>query len=166
MIAIKRITTKTALVFKDIRLHALQESPTAFSSTFAMESQLPDEEWQRRAARWGGEGSDALFLAFDGETACGIVGSYVEKGTSDRAQVVSMWVDPAFRHAGVGKALIDAIVEWNRSHDVREVRLMVTSVNAGAIRFYERMGFRMTGVTGPYPNDPAIIEYEMALTVG
>jgi len=77
-----------------------------------------------------------------------------------------MWVDPAFRHAGVGKALIDAIVEWNRTHDVREVRLMVTSVNAGAIRFYERMGFRMTGVTGPYPNDPAIIEYEMALTVG
>lgn len=38
---------------------------------------------------------------------------------------------------------------------------MATSVNAGAIRFYERLGFRMTGNTEPYPHDPAIVECEM-----
>jgi ribosomal protein S18 acetylase RimI-like enzyme len=41
--------------------------------------------------------------------------------------------------------------------------LMVTDVNTGAIGFYERLGFRKTGKTKPYPNDPAMIEYEMLL---
>ena len=163
MIAIKRITPETALVFKDVRLRALQESPTAFSSTFAKESQLPDEEWLSRAARWSEDGTDAIFLAFDDAAACGIVGSYVEEGKPGVAQIISMWVDPAYRRAGVGRSLIAAVIEWNRPCGVRELKLMVTSVNTSAIAFYERIGFRTTGVTGTYPNDAAIIEYEMAL---
>lgn len=163
MVEIKRITHETALVFKQVRLRALQESPTAFSSTHAKESLLPDEEWQKRAARWGGDGDDAIFLAFDGEAVCGIVGSYVEPQRRERAQVISMWVDPGYRRAGVGKALIDAVGDWNRFRRVRELVLMVTSVNAGAIAFYEGLGFAKTGATGEYPNDAAIIEYEMRL---
>jgi hypothetical protein len=57
------------------------------------------------------------------------------------------------------------VIAWNRSIGASGLKLMVTSVNQGAIAFYMRMGFRMTGVTGPYPNDPAIIEYEMALAI-
>lgn len=163
MIAIKRVTPETALVFKDVRLRALKESPTAFSSTYAKESQLPDEEWVRRAERWArGEGI-AMFLGFDGDTPCGIAGSMLDEGNPERAHVISMWVDPVYRRGGVGKALIDAVVQWNRSRGVRETVLMVTSVNTGAIAFYERIGFRKTGITGPYPNDPEIVEYEMAL---
>ena len=163
MIEIKRITRDTALVFKDVRLRALQESPTAFSSTYARESLLPDEEWQRRAARWGGDENDAMFMAFEGGTVCGIVGSYVEPEQRERAQVISMWVDPAYRRAGAVKKLIDAVAAWNRSRGVRELALMVTCVNTGAIAFYEGLGFLKTGVTAEYPNDRAIIEYEMML---
>ena len=165
MITIKRITPDPAPVFKEIRLRALKEAPLAFSSTYARESQFSDEEWSRRTSRWNGDGGDAMFLAFAEETACGLVGSYVEPENCQRAQVVSMWVDPALRRAGVGKALIDAVVEWNRSRGVREVLLLVTSVNDGAIAFYERLGFAKTGVTEQYPNDPAIIEYEMMLVI-
>jgi ribosomal protein S18 acetylase RimI-like enzyme len=70
-------------------------------------------------------------------------------------------VDPGYRRAGAGEQLIDAVIEWATSRAVRELKLMVTSVNLGAIAFYERMGFTMTGRTGPYPNDSAITEYEM-----
>jgi ribosomal protein S18 acetylase RimI-like enzyme len=41
------------------------------------------------------------------------------------------------------------------------LKLMVTSVNPGAIAFYERLGFSRTGKTSVYPNDAAITEYEM-----
>jgi len=122
MIEIKRIAPDTALVFKDVRLRALQESPTAFSSTYARESLLPDEEWQRRAARWGGDENDAMFMAFEGGTVCGIVGSYVEPEQRERAQVISMWVDPAYRRAGAGKKLIDAVAAWNRSRGCANLR--------------------------------------------
>jgi len=158
LIVIERITPQTALVFKDVRLRALLDAPTAFSSTYAKESQFPDEEWMKRSVRWSSDGSVA-FLAMDVVVGCGIIGAYEENAQC--AQVISMWVDPEFRRAGVGKALIDAVVDWAGSRAVRELKLMVTSVNQGAIAFYKRLGFRMTGKTAVYPNDAAITEYEM-----
>jgi hypothetical protein len=92
LITIERITPQTAVVFKDVRLRALQDSPTAFSSTYAKESQLPDEEWRKRSVRWSSEGS-AIFLAFDGEAGCGIIGAY-EEPNPQTAQIISMWSIP------------------------------------------------------------------------
>jgi hypothetical protein len=51
MIEIKRITPEDAFIFKQVRLRALRESPLAFSSTYAKESLLRDDERKRRAAR-------------------------------------------------------------------------------------------------------------------
>ena len=163
MIVIERITPQTALVFKDLRLRALLDAPAAFSSTYAKESQLSDEEWIKRAVRWSSDGS-AIFLATNREVGCGIVGAYEEEN-AQCAQVISMWVDPAYRRAGVGKALIDAVVEWAGFRAVPALKLMVTSVNPGAITFYERLGFSMTGKTAVYPNDATITEFEMARAV-
>ena len=160
MIAIERITLGSALVFKDVRLRALLEAPTAFSSTFAKESAFPDEEWKKRAMRWS-SGPSAGFLAFDGDRGCGMVFSFAEELDPQRAQVVSMWVAPEVRREGVGRRLIETVVEWARGRRMRDVKLMVTSVNHGAIAFYECLGFRMTGKTEVYPNDSAIKQYEM-----
>ena len=159
MIIIERIKPQTALVFKDVRLRALLDSPTAFSSTYVKEVQFPDEEWMKRSVRWSSDGS-AIFLAMDGDAGCGMICAFEEEGRQ-RAQLISMWVDPGFRRAGVGKLLIEAVVDWVHSRGVRELKLMVTSVNEGAIAFYRRLGFQMTGKTGVYPNDATITEYEM-----
>jgi ribosomal protein S18 acetylase RimI-like enzyme len=75
--------------------------------------------------------------------------------------VVSMWVAPEVRRGGVGKRLMEAVVEWARGRAMRDVKLMVTSVNHGAIAFYEELGFRMTGKMEVYPNDASIKQYEM-----
>ncbi|WP_109485247.1 GNAT family N-acetyltransferase [Occallatibacter savannae] len=165
MIEIKRITPETAFVFKEARLRALADSPTAFSSTYARESQFPDEEWRRRAERCSDDGKDAMFMAFEGGAVCGIAGTLRDTQIAGRAQLVSMWVDPAYRRAGVGRMLVHAVVEWNRDRDVREIVLMVTDVNEGAIAFYERLGFVKTGLTEQYPNDTAIVEHEMMLRI-
>jgi ribosomal protein S18 acetylase RimI-like enzyme len=39
------------------------------------------------------------------------------------------------------------------------------SNNEPAILFYQRLGFARTGRTEPYPNDPALIEYEMSRAI-
>ena len=142
------------MMFRDVRLRALEDAPRAFSGTYAKESQLSDKEWLSRTERWNG--NDAiLYLAIDDQdvnNACGIVACYAEEsGGIPRGHVISMWVDPAYRHAGVGGLLIDALRKWAKSIGLRELTLMVTSVNEGAIEFYRRMGFRMSGKTGPYP---------------
>ncbi|HEY2466861.1 MAG TPA: GNAT family N-acetyltransferase [Terracidiphilus sp.] len=160
MIVIKRITAEDGLVFKDVRLRALQDSPTSFSGTYAKEVQSPNEEWRERADRCNGD-LRVGFLAYDDDRACGMVFCFRDELDETEGSILSMWVDPAVRRAGVGKLLIDSVVDWAKSRGIRGLKLMVTSVNGGAIGFYERNGFRMSGATGPYPNDPAIIEYEM-----
>lgn len=164
LITIERITLGSALVFKDVRLRALQEAPTAFSSTYVKESAFLDDEWKKRAMRWS-SGASAGFLAFDGDRGCGMVFSFAEELDPQRAQVVSMWVAPEVRREGVGKRLLETVLEWARGREMRDVKLMVTSVNHGAIAFYERLGFRMTGKTEVYPNDATIKQYEMVLAL-
>jgi ribosomal protein S18 acetylase RimI-like enzyme len=164
MIFLKPITPETALLFKAVRLRALADAPTAFSGTYARESQLSDAEWIQRSHRWSGE--EAIgYLAFDGSdpaSACGLVACYgQEDGGVRSGHVISMWVDPEYRRAGVGAMLIESLKNWARSRGLEQLSLMVTSVNEGAINFYQRIGFRTSGKTAPYPNDPAILEYEM-----
>lgn len=162
MLNLKPIAPDNWLIFKELRLRALRDSPTAFSSRYAEESELSDEEWLKRSVRWTSEGCIG-YVAYDKGIPCGLVACYAEEQNPSRAHVVSMWVDPAHRRAGVGAELINVLGIWAKTRGLRELKLMVTGVNRSAIEFYERVGFRMTGNAALYPNDPAIKEYEMIL---
>ena len=77
-----------------------------------------------------------------------------------------MWTAPHHLRKGVGRLLFEEILGWAAQHGVQVVQLMVTSKNDSAIRFYEELGFARTGREEPYPNDPAMVEYEMARKLG
>ena len=151
--------------FKTVRLRALQEAPYAFGSTYTRESQFAESEWQNRVERMDGY-MGVGYLAIDGENACGIVGSFLDQADPTRAHLISMWTAPSRRQKGIGRLLVKKVLAWARSRNVRLMLLMVTSNNEPAIHFYERLGFAKTGRTEPYPNDPAIVEYEMSRTTG
>jgi len=161
MIALEPITPKNALIFKAVRLRALRDTPNAFGSTYAMESQLTGGDWIKRAVEWSGERS-AGFLAMDGDTACGIAGSFLDQDDATRAHLVSMWTAPTHRQRGIGRLLVNELLEWARLRGARTLQLMVTSNNEAAILYYQRLGFALTGRTERYSNDPALIEYEMS----
>lgn len=42
-------------LFRTVRLRGLEESPRAFGSTYARESQFERDDWVRRAELWNGE---------------------------------------------------------------------------------------------------------------
>lgn len=161
MITLAPITAENVSTFKETRLRALRDAPHAFGSTFASEARLSDADWLARTDRWNGRRGIG-FLAMDGSVACGIAGSFIEEENAARAQLISMWTAPTHRMLGVGRLLVDEIVEWARLRGAEVLRLMVTSNNEAAMLFYERLGFRRTGRTEPYPNDASLIEYEMS----
>lgn len=162
MIRIDPITPANTHLFRQIRLRALQDSPTAFCSTYARESAFDEAEWARRIQRWSGE-QGIGFLAMDGDKPCGMVGALVEP--CHQAQLVSMWTAPEYRRQGIGHLLVGAVRSWAVAQGLQLLRLMVTSTNEPAMRFYNSLHFARTARTGrtePYPHDPAILEWEMA----
>jgi ribosomal protein S18 acetylase RimI-like enzyme len=146
--------------FKSVRLRALQDTPTAFGSTYAKESQLTQEDWLTRTAAWNC-GPSVCYLAMENGTSCGIIAGYLDKENPQRTHVASMWVAPTHRRTGLGSTLIQTVQLWAQNLGARELRLQVTNNNAAAIRFYEQYGFTSTGVTEPYPNDPKLVALEM-----
>jgi len=161
MIVVKQIGPQNAMIFKAVRLRALQDTPTAFSSTYAKESQLTDADWIKRAAEWNSERS-AGFLAVDDSVACGIAGSFLDQEDASRAHLISMWVSPTYRQRGIGRLLVNDVIGWACSRKARTLQLMVTSNNEHAILFYKQLGFGWTGKTEAYPVDPTLVEYEMS----
>ena len=160
MISLEQITPKNVPVFKAVRLRALQDSPSAFGSTYARESQSPETEWVRRAENWNGI-KGAGFLAIDEKEPCGIAGSFLEEADLTQARLVSMWTAPTHRMRGVGTLLVRRL-DWARSAGASTMRLMVTSHNQSAQSFYQRLSFTFTGAQEPWPNDPGIFELEMS----
>jgi len=164
LITIERITHENVELFKSVRLNALSDSPSAFGSTYAREAAFSETEWLARLERWNGK-KGIGFLAMDGDAGCGIAGALVDLENATLAQLVSMWTAPTHRRRGVGKLLVDAVVDWAKPLKIKTLLLMVVSTNGPAIRFYERLGFAKTGRTEPYPNDAAAVEYEMLRTL-
>ena len=164
MVVIEPITPQNASIFKAARLRALQDTPSAFCSTYAKESQLTDDDWIARARNWNGERS-ILYLAMEADAVIGIAGSHLDHDDPTRAHLISMWTAPTHRHQGAGRLLVNEIINWASLREAVTLLLMVTSSNAPALVFYQRLGFTLTGHTEPYPNDPSLIEYQMSRSI-
>ena len=147
-----RLTPAAWREYRAIRLAALAEAPHAFGSTLAEERRLRAADWRVRLAR------RAQFVVRSQQRAVGTVGGLVEDG----AELVSLWVHPAWRGRGVGDLLVQAVLDWARAQGHRVVRLWVSADNAPAERLYARHGFVRTGACQPVtPGDPTRREFEM-----
>src|SRR5689334_12929159 len=147
MITITPITPHNVWVFKAVRLRALQDTPHAFGATYAKESQLPDSDWIKRVERMNGE-IGVGFLAIDKDEdkdeykdedqdkddgiACGIAGSFLDQNDPTRAELISMWTAPTHRQRGVGRLLVNEVLNWARGRNARVLRLMVVGNNDAA----------------------------------
>lgn len=58
---------------------------------------------------------------------------------------IGLMVAKSARRRGVGRALLEAAVEWARSAGVRKLELHVFPWNEPAIRLYEKFGFEREG---------------------
>ena len=57
------------------------------------------------------------------------------------ATLVSMYVMPSHRNAGVGARLVDAFRQWAASASADRLAVSAYAANEAAIRFYQRHGF-------------------------
>ena len=134
-----------ALVFQAIRLRGLQESPSAFASSYEEECSTPLEVVAERLA--AKEGS-AMFGAFEGEQLVGVVGLQQEqmRKLAHKAFIWGMYVEPGARMRGVGQQLVkEALSFAGKTLHVRQVNLGVNANNTAAIALYKSLGFEQFG---------------------
>lgn len=73
-----------------------------------------------------------------------LAGFAIGHHSGGRGHVVTLDVAAGHRRAGVGRALLRELLARLEAAGARSVRLEVDLRNEGAIRFYERLGFRET----------------------
>jgi len=142
-------------VVRDVRLAALADAPDAFASTLGRETGQPEAEWRSRIA------ARPWFLAWHEGQPAGLVAMFPEQTplpehTAPPAappdwHLVSMWVRPEARGAGVADRLVAAVLAYARAAGAAQVTLWVAIGNDRARGFYQRMGFVPTGRRQMYP---------------
>jgi GNAT superfamily N-acetyltransferase len=62
------------------------------------------------------------------------------------ASVDDVFVHPAYRNVGIGRALIASVEGWARRKGANGVSLQVAAANVRGRKFYEDLGFREISV--------------------
>jgi ribosomal protein S18 acetylase RimI-like enzyme len=134
------------VLFQALRLSALRESPSAFSSSYGEECDIPIAVV---AARIAPSADRCLFGAVDQSGLVGCIGLQREKGhkLAHKAYIWGMYVGPLHRNRGIGHELMArAIAHATSMPGLLSITLSVTKGNSAAFKLYEKMGFRVFGI--------------------
>ena len=148
---VRRLRADEADALRELRLRALQDSPWAFGSSFERELEHGPDWWEARA---GQAGDEALYVADHNSALVGMAGGFVPS-EPDTVQLWGMWVAPEARGRGLGRALVESVIDWAGG---RRVQLDVTDDERarGAAALYRSLGFAPTGEREPLDSDPAL----------
>jgi ribosomal protein S18 acetylase RimI-like enzyme len=138
-------------LWRELRLAALEDSPAAFGATLAQGRQMTEQEWRS----WWTEGVGPRYLATVDGVPAGMCSLCFPEDHGHEPLVISMWTVPTVRGRGVGRALLNACVEYCVSHGHPRLLLGVAEDNTPARRLYESFGFTLTGGSEPLHSDPS-----------
>ncbi|MCQ4260594.1 GNAT family N-acetyltransferase [Stutzerimonas stutzeri] len=161
MLEVRSVVVGDWQEYRDIRLRALLDSPDAFGSTYEAEVVRTDEQWQARIAAASISGNDRVLFAMYHERVCGLTWCKLSASVPEEADLFQMWVDPASRGAGAGRALLAESLAWARNIGARRVRLGVTAADSPAMRLYTAHGFRPAGSLEPLRDGSCLFMQEM-----
>jgi RimJ/RimL family protein N-acetyltransferase len=148
--------------YRDIRLAALKDAPSAFAATWQQEAALTESQWMERAQRSEEGDTATIVVAVDDDGRwVGLAGGYRPGDRGADAELISMWVAPDCRGRKISPDLVRAVLAWADSHQAVSVGLWVNETNQPAISLYEKEGFRRTGEVDKLPSDPTQQEIRM-----
>jgi len=94
---------------------------------------------------------------------CGAVKRLRDDNGLEYGEIKRMFVAPAARGLGAGRAVIAALEEHLRTHGVGIARLETGIYNHAALALYERCGYRRIGPFANYWDDPLSVFMEKIL---
>jgi ribosomal protein S18 acetylase RimI-like enzyme len=146
MTDIRLLTPSDAAAFRDIRLRALREEPTAFTSSI---EEFSHQTLDKIAARFRSDPAESFMLgAFQNGELVGLCGFYREAMLKQRhkGNIISLYVAPQARGQGISRTLMnDAIRRARKVAGVEQLLLGVMTTQLAARKLYESLGFVVFG---------------------
>ena len=142
---VRVLNATDAADFQSLRLEALRESPTAFTSSYEEERATP---LARVAERLAPTPNGVVLGAFEEGVLIGLTGIYRERlrKLAHKGVVWGVYVAPAFRNRGIGRRLLtEAIRQAAAMPGLKQLNLSANAANPGALALYESMGFERFG---------------------
>jgi len=152
-IIIRNATSSDVDSFRELRLEALKNHPTAFGADFEESAARPNEHWQERLKI--DKDHEALFFAESEGQLIGMTGIF--RGSSKKSHhdstIWGVYISPNWRGKHISESLVRSCLSWAKGQSVVIVKLAVVMTNQPAIRCYERCGFTI------YGTEPKAIRY-------
>ena len=146
---IRFLNSQDVATYRDLRLQALRESPSAFVSSYEQESQLSLSDFAARLCP-NDDSASRIFGAFsDRNQLIGMLG-FSRETRLKRVHIGTLWsmyVLPEFRGQRVGAKLLDGAIAHARQLDgLRQLTLSFTAGNVAAGALYRSRGFEPFGL--------------------
>src|SRR5919112_2045043 len=113
----------------------------------------PDAErtMRRFLADVANSGYSFLFMAVTEDQTVGFISGELRQGSptflpKTWASVDDVFVEPAYRNRGIGRALLKSAQAWAQERDADGISLQVAAANSRGRKFYEDLGFRDVSV--------------------
>ena len=153
---LRKLASHEVDLHRDVRLRALRDAPDSFGETFADAAAQPISYWEELTRSVTEPGPQVMFLAYQGEDVFGSAYGLLDRECSDAGRVGGMWVEPAWRRRGVGRALLQEVLSWARARRLKHLGLWAPAHSPAAISLYSRAGFRDTGERRRLPTNSSL----------
>lgn len=159
---IRRLPPEDAAIWRRIRLEGLATAPEAFSARHANWAARPLADFRQQVE------TSAVFVAETGGQVQGSACLVADRdaGQPQRGWVLSVYVTPIARGAGIGTALLAAVIAEARARGLQELFLDVGRDNPPARALYAGKGFRAVPDADRPEGSNAAREISMKLVLG
>ncbi|MDZ8032414.1 GNAT family N-acetyltransferase [Nostoc sp. DedSLP04] len=143
---VKQLTKHDAEDYRQIRLEALNKNPDFFGTTYQEEVIKTIEQfWDRIPV----DSNNFILGCFEDKNLIGIVTFNQESRIKlwHKAYIISMYVQQQYRGKGVGKLLLNELIE--RAKAINEVEILLLDIvknNVLAKALYLSLGFQIYGI--------------------
>jgi RimJ/RimL family protein N-acetyltransferase len=115
MYRIRAFLPSDLIVYRDMRLEALQTEAGNFGNSYSQEAGLSEAEWLDRITN----PYRCCFGLYKDEELIGITGIVRSKDKPEEAYMSQSYIRKAYRGQGLAALLYQARIEWAKANDVR-----------------------------------------------